>query len=96
MIHDVQLLLVFLVHELERGRLVEGDPREIVCRSDFTSEDAPLVERCQKRLLRLASRYLRELEYSPTLVNFIDITLIEKRGPTAGVFMGYDIVQQLW
>jgi len=39
---NIQLILVFLVHERERGRLVERDPHEIVGSADFASEDTRL------------------------------------------------------
>lgn len=39
---DIQLILVVLVLEWERGRLVEADSHEVVSSADFTSEDTRL------------------------------------------------------
>jgi hypothetical protein len=61
---DIQLIRVFLVLEWERGRLVEGDPHEVVGNADFTSEDTRLwlddIERDVYALYIILARYLRK------------------------------------
>lgn len=62
---DIQLIRVLLVLEWERGRLVEGDPHQVVGTADFTSEDTRLwlndIERDVYGLYIILARYLRKI-----------------------------------
>ena len=71
---NIQLILVFLVLEWERGRLVDADSHEVVSSADFTSEDTRLwlndIETNIYALHIILAGYLRNFEYTSALVSF--------------------------